>query len=344
MSLTTVFQNNECKTIQLELSGGGAHGAYECGALEALLPFWQAKGFTPDTITGVSAGAVNAALLTYAANSGQLQNAPKIMKAFWDDVGKLGDLYLAPFLDMHRLTNTFNLFANPHDRFPNIPHYLTESMKLNGKSTLPLQSLRKLLEKHIPPQGWEAIRSGETDMVISSLKVNAQSGERLPVKFSDIKLSPETVLTSAALRDFAPHHVEGDLYEDGGYDKIGFFLEDRKTDVLFAIGLKPLKNVAEIEDHRGVKTGQLHHDLARFYLDPKRKAHIDLLCMDHPDYWNETSGMNNTSRNLDMLYKMGKRDALAWIENHGPGFGKQSSFKPSEALLRQIAPPEPIAA
>lgn len=344
MSLSKTFQHRRDKTIQLELSGGGAHGAYEGGALEALLPFWQAKGFKLDTVTGVSAGAVNAALLTYALNSGQADHAAEIMRGFWRDVAKTGDAYLSPLLDMHRLTNTFNLFARPEDSFPNIPRYMMAGMELGGKSSLPLQTLKHLLDKHIPPEAWQDIREGDTEMVIGSLKVDEKAGLRSPVRFAGEALSVSTVLASAALRDFAPYRVNGELYEDGGYDKIGFFMEDRKTDVLFAIGLKPLRNVAEMEDHRGVKTGQLHHDLARFYLDPARRTHIDFLCMDHPAHWNETSSMNNTSRNINSLYDMGKRDALAWIEANGAGFGKQSSFRPSDALLRQVAPAEPIAA
>ena len=47
------------------LQGGGALGAYECGVLEAL---YQARGedFTPEIITGISIGAVNAAILAGA--------------------------------------------------------------------------------------------------------------------------------------------------------------------------------------------------------------------------------------------------------------------------------------
>ena len=47
------------------LQGGGALGAYECGVLEAL---YQARGtdFTPAVVTGISIGAVNAAILAGA--------------------------------------------------------------------------------------------------------------------------------------------------------------------------------------------------------------------------------------------------------------------------------------
>jgi NTE family protein len=43
------------------LQGGGALGAYECGVLQAL--YEQRPGFTPVVITGISSGAINAAVL-----------------------------------------------------------------------------------------------------------------------------------------------------------------------------------------------------------------------------------------------------------------------------------------
>lgn len=340
MDLSRHFQFQP-KTIQLELSGGGAHGAYECGALEMLVPFWRQRGFKIDIVTGVSAGAVNAVLLSAALNSGK--DVSNIMGGFWDKVAVKGDTYLAPFLDLHSLTNTFNFFASPADQFPNIPRYLMATMKLGGKSRLPLTELKMLLEEHLNKDDWEAVRNGPTETFVGTVHVT-KTGEKKSVLFTGDQLSSRTVLASAALRDFAPYRIDGEHYEDGGYDKIGFFLKDHERDVLFAIGLKPLKNATELEDHRGVKTGQLHHDLARYHLDPERKCTIDFLCMDHPSYWNETSAMNNTSRNIDALRKMGQADALKWIKDHGCTFGKVSSFKPSQALLNAIAPPPSLEA
>jgi NTE family protein len=46
------------------LQGGGALGAYECGVLEAL--YKARKNFIPEVITGISIGAVNAAILAGA--------------------------------------------------------------------------------------------------------------------------------------------------------------------------------------------------------------------------------------------------------------------------------------
>ena len=49
------------------LQGGGALGAYECGVLKAL--YESRPGFEPSVITGLSIGAVNAAVLAGAKHN-----------------------------------------------------------------------------------------------------------------------------------------------------------------------------------------------------------------------------------------------------------------------------------
>jgi NTE family protein len=53
--------------VGLVLAGGGARGAYELGALSALLPALDARGERPRVIVGTSVGALNAAFLAGTA-------------------------------------------------------------------------------------------------------------------------------------------------------------------------------------------------------------------------------------------------------------------------------------
>lgn len=53
--------------VGLVLAGGGARGAYEIGALSALLPALEARGERPRVIVGTSVGALNAAFLAGTA-------------------------------------------------------------------------------------------------------------------------------------------------------------------------------------------------------------------------------------------------------------------------------------
>lgn len=56
--------------IALVLSGGGARGAYEMGALAELLPALERRGERPRIITGTSVGAINAGYLASSAHLG----------------------------------------------------------------------------------------------------------------------------------------------------------------------------------------------------------------------------------------------------------------------------------
>jgi len=54
--------------IALVLAGGGARGAYEVGALEALAPALANRGEVPDVIVGTSIGALNGAFFAARAH------------------------------------------------------------------------------------------------------------------------------------------------------------------------------------------------------------------------------------------------------------------------------------
>lgn len=74
--------------IGLALQGGGSHGAYTWGVLDALL---EADDLDIKAVTGTSAGAVNAALLAhgFAGRDGGPTKARAALRAFWERTGTL---------------------------------------------------------------------------------------------------------------------------------------------------------------------------------------------------------------------------------------------------------------
>ena len=64
----------------LVLQGGGALGAYHIGAYEAL----HELGFEPDWVTGISIGALNAAVLATNKPEDRLRK----MTEFWKDISR----------------------------------------------------------------------------------------------------------------------------------------------------------------------------------------------------------------------------------------------------------------
>ncbi len=96
--------------VGLVLSGGGARGAYEVGALSVLLPWLKRKtGERPEVIVGTSVGALNAAFLGSTADAdpeAQLeQGCERWLGIGYRDV-------LKPLLSGSELTKVTRLFAS----------------------------------------------------------------------------------------------------------------------------------------------------------------------------------------------------------------------------------------
>jgi NTE family protein len=71
--------------IGLVLSGAGARGAYEAGAVACLLPELQARGARPTIFLGTSAGAINVAALAQFADLPAAEAAEELLR-IWRDI------------------------------------------------------------------------------------------------------------------------------------------------------------------------------------------------------------------------------------------------------------------
>src|SRR5689334_8347320 len=96
--------------IGLVLQGGGALGAYECGAVSALLELMQAAqqrggAIALKAVTGVSIGAINAACVVGARD---LADARARLHALWDDF-----TLHAPAFWPHEVQRDLSLFGLP---------------------------------------------------------------------------------------------------------------------------------------------------------------------------------------------------------------------------------------
>ena len=85
----------------LVLQGGGALGAYQAGVYEALAE----AGFAPDWVTGVSIGAINAALIAGNPPERRVER----LREFWDRVSSGIPLIAPAAFDPFR--RAFNLVS-----------------------------------------------------------------------------------------------------------------------------------------------------------------------------------------------------------------------------------------
>ena len=195
----------------LVLQGGGALGAYQAGAYEAL----AAAGQEPEWVAGISIGAINAALI--AGN--KPENRVKRLRDFWEKVSS--GLQGSSFLPGHHGRSLFNetsswlatLFGVPGFFTPRFPPPIfampaTEAA-LSFYDTAPLRAtLSELID--FDRLNIDGIR-------VSVGAVNVESGN---IRFFDTlkdKLNADHIMASGALPPgFPPVVIDGQSYWDGG--------------------------------------------------------------------------------------------------------------------------------
>jgi NTE family protein len=192
------------KRVNLALQGGGSHGAYTWGALDALLedPRIEIVG-----ISGASAGAMNAVVLAAGMQAGGREGAREKLAAFWLAVSQEGALSdgMRPFFDAWMgawkslappgWLDAISQVASPYDFNP-----------LND------DPLRGYLGGVVD---FERLRSGSSPkLFIAATNVRTGKGE---IFRRDI-LTAEHVLASACLPHlFQSVLIDGVPYWDGGY-------------------------------------------------------------------------------------------------------------------------------
>ncbi len=104
---------SKSERIVLVLQGGGALGAYQAGAYEALAE----AGHTPDWIAGISIGAINAAII--AGNTEQ--NRIPRLRAFWERVSS--GVQASPLIDGTQSRELFNYLSAAYISTVGVPGF-----------------------------------------------------------------------------------------------------------------------------------------------------------------------------------------------------------------------------
>ncbi len=197
----------------LVLQGGGALGAYQAGVYEG----FAEAGIFPDWVTGVSIGAVNAALI--AGNT--VEHRIARLREFWNRVSSGLPLVPPHFFDAFRLafnrlsSSASATFGVPGFFRPRVPGPMfaldgTEDA-LSFYDTAPLAAtLRELVDFDV---------LNRRDLRFSVGAVNVRTGNSVYFDNADpsLVIGPEHVLASGALPPgFAPVEIDGEFYWDGG--------------------------------------------------------------------------------------------------------------------------------
>jgi NTE family protein len=200
------------KSINLALQGGGAHGAFTWGALDRLL---QEKRLVIDSISGTSAGAMNAAMLKTGIVDGDREGARKQLDLFWGEIKKRAAQNVNPIADWIALFSNdaakiaAGIFSSPLYQMQDT---LSRTMSPYDWNPLNINPLRDLLNELI---NWETVCK-ECDPHLYVSATNVRTG-KIKV-FDDDDLSVDIMLASACLPTlFQAVEIDGEAYWDGGF-------------------------------------------------------------------------------------------------------------------------------
>src|SRR3954447_23071815 len=175
------------KKINLGLQGGGAHGAFTWGVLDYLLadPRIDIEG-----ISGTSAGAMNAVMLTDGLARGGPAEARKRLADFWRAASRDGNLTELQRGVMDRLFSFVPYEGSPVQAwFDVVAHYMSP-YDLNP---LNINPLRDLIERFVD---FDAVRKC-TDVSLFISATNVHTG-RVRI-FPQDNLNADVVMASACL-------------------------------------------------------------------------------------------------------------------------------------------------
>lgn len=215
------------RRISLALQGGGAHGAFTWGVLDALLADDRVQF---EGLSGSSAGAMNAVVLAHGWMSGGRDGGRQALNKFWAAVGQQmpKGMVIQGESDTISLSPASKLLANWAGYF--------SPSQLNP---FDLNPLRELIASQVD---FEQLRAAcPFKLFIGATQANTG---KLRV-FREGELTLEMLLASACLPKI--HHaveIEGEPYWDGGYSAnpavFPLFYDCDSSDVLLVL-LSPLQ-------------------------------------------------------------------------------------------------------
>lgn len=192
------------KTVSLALQGGGAHGAFTWGVLDALV---EDGRLAIEAISGASAGAMNAVVFVDGWAQGGPEGARGALEQFWRKVSLDGGLPDLQRRVLDQLIESWSPRASPFGAWLD---FWSNSLSPYD-NPFGINPLRDVL---LDVVDFERLRRSEAKLYVSA--TNVWTGKiRI---FETAELKPDHLLASACLPTvFQAVEIEGEPYWDGGY-------------------------------------------------------------------------------------------------------------------------------
>jgi NTE family protein len=222
--ITNLLKSYE--SVALVLQGGGALGSYHAGVFEALVEV----GIQPTWVSGVSIGAINAAIISGNKPENQLTR----LKDFWETITSHGYAnYLAKFEParaLHNMTSSLMTmsFGIPGFFNPRVISPWMQMPKHEGASSFyDTKNLQHTLEELID---WDILNNQAHRLSVGA--VNVETGNYRYFDTLLERLGPKHVMASGALPPAFPAvQIDGQSYWDGGIvsnTPLQYLLENQK--------------------------------------------------------------------------------------------------------------------
>ena len=332
------------RTLNLALQGGGSHGAFTWGVLDALL---ADPRITLEGLSGTSAGAVNAVALAsgYAkaleAGADPRQGARDSLASIWNQIAAWGTVGSMQKRFGNMLWGGLPPELAPTNIWANAMRGLFSPYQSNP---LDINPLRSLLEREID---FDAIaRLPSLKVFVSATHV--RTGR--PVIFSGPRLSAQAVTASACLpMMFRAVTIEGEDYWDGGYSvnpPLTPLIGQCACDDIMLVQINPLRHdstpskPAEILDRINELTFNaslltqmrsievINTLLAEGALQPGRAKQVLLHRIDGGEPMMEYPASTKTSTDgalIRNLFAIGQDRARDWLEQHFEAIGHRAT-------------------
>jgi NTE family protein len=200
-----------CGRVALVLQGGGALGAYQAGVYQAM----HEEGIEPDWVSGVSIGAVNAAII--AGN--KPENRLERLTTFWSRITDRTVWLHTPdgdiFRQMRNATSAFTTMMMGQPGFF-APQKLNPWFSpVGAKTATSYYDSGPLRETLLELVDFDLLNNGSCRFSVGA--VNVTTGNFIFFDNAKHKIVPEHIMASGALPPaFAPVQIGTDYFWDGG--------------------------------------------------------------------------------------------------------------------------------
>ncbi|MEL7544107.1 MAG: patatin-like phospholipase family protein [Pseudomonadota bacterium] len=215
--------------LNLALQGGGAHGAYTWGVLDALL---EVDALEIDTISGTSAGAVNAVALASGLARGGPEHAREALRSVWSAIVEAGRRDRTPLNPIAAGLKGMEMLSGGQ------MSRLAGAWSPYEFNPLDINPLRMLLEAEVD---FSAVQSSGLKLAIAATDIETGMAR----VFETHEVTLDVVLASACLPAVSRAvEIEGRHYWDGGFsanpDLLSFARISETQDTLLVL-VSPLR-------------------------------------------------------------------------------------------------------